>query len=479
MLEGQLPDWLDAAKLPPIVVEDRVLPQECIGTILFTHLLSSIDGERELLRKVRAFADPRSLDAFALALFDQWHDSGADSEDRWVMTALRVFGGGWVCLRLEDQLPTWPAQSLYQRANLALECLEEINSEHSLTTLVHFAHLAKKVPWLRAVMPILSRLAEQRKQPMEQLLDFVPRFGMEQGACLQFEGQRFQLGLTRDMQPCLFDEKRRRLDEFPKAQSWPEPYAWQLARSEWVIFAQRVKTLLPLQRTRLERAMRDQRQWSAHDFWHDLATHPLLAPLVRGLVWVVMDGNKPTMTFRVGEGACVDLAGNRLTLPADSTIALAHPAMLPRDERLIWSDALAENDQTPPFVQLARKPFLVAKAEQAEIICERFLKRTLSGRAALAHLAAQGWTQHSAQNRVQKHFPISRQIACITFAQSVSVTTPASNPERVQVDECYITEVPLAKQLALPNLKHRMRLGEVDPVVFDEMLRVIEECLHL
>jgi hypothetical protein len=210
-----------------------------------------------------------------------------------------------------------------------------------------------------------------------------------------------------------------------------------------------------------------------------LARHPLLGHLIRPLVWGVFEeAGHLRLPFRVTQGGgCVDLAGSPIDLAPGALVGIVHPTMLTREERLVWSDLLADDNLTPPFVQLAREVHVVPEDERAKKRCERFAGRLVAGKQAARFLARQGWQgQRCATPRVWQFYPLSQQFACIEFAVPIDLDSNYNySPETVELAGCYISRMPDGKDAFSPGVKHRLKLGETDPMVYDEMVRVASE----
>jgi hypothetical protein len=232
----------------------------------------------------------------------------------------------------------------------------------------------------------------------------------------------FRMSLSPDLSPCLLDARHHRYPDLPAMQDDDDPVKIDLARAEWDVFRQRVGAIVPEQRLRLEAAMRYQRRWRAAFFTRALMSHPLLGHLVRPLVWGVFEGCNLRLPFRVVEGGCLDIAGGAVALEDDVQIGIVHPAHLPREERMVWGDVLAEQGLQPPFVQLAREVFAVEESERGKKQCERFSGRVVAGKQMAGFLVARGWQGHQYYtSRVWKWFPLSGQFGCIepTFRDRV------------------------------------------------------------
>ena len=110
---------------------------------------------------------------------------------------------------------------------------------------------------------------------------------------------------------------------------------------------------------RLERAMVDQRTWTAEEFQTVLAAHPLLWHLVRRLVWITAEGE----SFRLAEDRTLANAeDDEFTLPESALVRVAHPVDL-QDAAHAWGEVFADYEILQPFPQLGRPVHLVPAAD--------------------------------------------------------------------------------------------------------------------
>jgi hypothetical protein len=465
---AKLPRWLDPSILPPILIaEGQALPASYAGAVLTALRESTLSEPHALIPLLKEHAEPRSLDGFALAVFERWLSASGKFDERWALLALGLLGGDGACLRLEQLVGHWATQ----RAECGIECLQAIGSEQALASL----HALSSVHRVRSV---LWSMAKERNLTMEQLADSaVPHLGLQNQPRIDFGPRQFEMNVSPDLKPCLIDQRRQRRFDLPTMESDDDPVKVELAGAEWAVFQRRIDDIIPAQTLRLERAMRGQRRWPVEFFSRVLARHPLLGHLIRPLVWGVFEeAQHLRLSFRVTQGGrYVDLAGSPVVLPPGALVGIVHPTMLTREERVVWSDLLIDNDLTPPFVQLAREVHVVREDERAKNRCDRFAGRLVAGKQAARFLVRQGWQgQRYSTPRVWKFYPLSRQFACIEFAAGISIDSDYS-PETVELAGGYVSRMPDGKDLFSHGVKHRLKLGEADPMVFDEMVRVASE----
>jgi hypothetical protein len=473
----RLPRWLDPTTLPPILIAGEPLPSSCVPTVLAALRDSTLAAPAALVPLLKQHAEPRSLDAFAVALFDRWQTASGKFEEIWAMIALGLLGGDQACLRLEELMPSLPQQ----RAQVARNCLCAIDRPQALTSMLNLTrsgHLPASPVW---------QIASSRNLTIDELTDTaVPTLRLEGEPAVNLggsAGRRFRLLLAPDLKPCLLDSKHERHLDFPPMEDGDDPIKVDLARAEWDVFSSRALQVIPAETLRLEMAMRYQRRWSLPFFRDVVAKHGLLGYLIRPLVWglFVEDGRQFAVAFRVAPGGgLVDIAGRPVAEEEGGdamTVGLVHPTTLANDERLIWGDVLADNDLTPPFVQLAREVHSVEEDEQKRTVCERVAGRAVAGKRIAKFFRLHGWEgSRYMTSHVWKYFPLARQFACIVFSKELWLEYSDHNQEQVEVKCGYVTHPTKKSHIPFSHgAKYRIKLGEADPQVFDEMLRVIHE----
>ncbi|WP_067566481.1 DUF4132 domain-containing protein [Nocardia acidivorans] len=175
----------------------------------------------------------------------------------------------------------------------------------------------------------------------------------------------------------------------PAAADDPElaPVAYRSYRD----FAKERETVTTDQLRRFEAAMVDGRRWRAPAHRAMIIEHPVLGRLARRLVWATFaaDGTV-TGSFRVDQdGTLADVEDERLELPDDALVGIAHPLHLGTElER--WREVFADDELPQPFEQLERRVYGFTPAEAASNVLPRFEDRKLPT-GKLYGLRQRGW----------------------------------------------------------------------------------------
>ena len=125
----------------------------------------------------------------------------------------------------------------------------------------------------------------------------------------------------------------------------------------------------------------------------ELMKHPLLAPMLGGLV-LVGDG---VLGYPIHGGQVLeDFAGNKEALKKDENVRIAHPIdLLPAKTWQAWQRDCFAKERIQPFKQVFRELYTLTKTEKDEgTQTRRYAGHQIQPRKALALLGGRGWVHH-------------------------------------------------------------------------------------
>jgi hypothetical protein len=459
----RLPKWIDVSQFPTILVNDKPLAAECVPMVLDALRKSSLSEAQPLVVLLKEHAEPRSLEAFAIALVDRWHLASSKSEDNWALNGVVHFGQDRAALRLESLIALMGNSEQNVKCRAATDALAAIDCVQALASLQTLSRIRSGRAWVYYASQTFQRTLKDRNILADFADDFaISTLGLESPQCLDLGRRSFTLSLSPTLQPCLLDARHHRVSELPAIASEDNPVQYELAVAQWTDFRNRANHILNIQRRRLEREMRSEKRWPV-DLFLSLISHPLMNHLYRAIVFGVFDIDSRTLlsSFRVIQSECVDIAGRPIAFPEGATIGIVHPTQMGQIERGIWGDCLAEHDLTPPFVQLARVPHTVP-AEQSFLYYSEQLKGRLLDHGEQFSPNRSGWRSCAGGwLTLWKLFPVARQVAVIMIITADS-----------RIDRC--TFVACANPTNFIPAGPPLSLGEVDALVYDETMRVGE-----
>lgn len=480
----KLPRWISLSSLPPIIVQGagKRLAASEVGKVL-TALAAKPQGASTgpgaaLLTAVKQAAEATSLDAFAWKLFELWQGMGCDSNGRWALRAVGRLGGDGCVLKLTPLLRAWPGESQHARAVLGLACLQEIGSDRALMALNSIAQKLKFKGLRQKAQETIQGIATARGLTPEQLADrIVPDCGLDArgSRVFDFGPRQFRFVLGPAMKPLVRDAAGQVRSDLPAPVKSDDPGKAAAAIAEWKLLKKTLREMLKLQAERLEDAMISGRRWSPADFQSCFVQHPLMVNLVRQLVLAVYDdAGRVSRTLRVTEDQGVaDQNDEETSLPSTEQIGVVHPAHLDESSRAAWGQVLGDYEIIPPFPQLTRQ---ICRPESHELEATQITRLrgakipgiVLYGMLERSHWLRDtpadggGFMQHS------RHFPAAQLTAVIRYTPGFSIGWYEAPQE---LEALYFVPGHV-KPTCWGEPRNAIRIKDVDPVVFSEVLRL-------
>lgn len=299
----RLQPLFETSQLPPLTLREPDLDLAWDPTNVVVGLRMQY-GKRQQLPvsdAMRQLFTPHSLDAFVLAMVEQWAAEDTPSNRTWVLRVVGALGG--------DRCATWMVERLEQWSHArAMQFTEALVQMGTPIGVAGIWMMARSGEGSRAdhAAEVLRVMARNRGCLQDDLMDrAVPR-----NPDLSHEGR--------------FDIITRR---------------WM----EWLMVSGH--------------------QLSQRDFEHYVATGPR-AELAQRLVWGAYRGTELVATFAVsGVGGSYWGSDEAVVgLPSDTRIGVPHPVEMAWEEQLAWDKAFG-GSRLQPFLQL-RRPVAVVRPEE-------------------------------------------------------------------------------------------------------------------
>ena len=394
------PAFFDPVRLPQIMLkEGGALPTASVNAI--GQALAKIDTV--VVGVAKDTCTSRSLAKWAWELFVAWEGAGGPAKEKWAMLALGRFGDDDAAQKLTAKIRKWPGESQHKRATWGLEVLHGIGSDVALMCLNGIAQKVRYKALQRNARSKMDEIAKRRGFTTEELEDrLVPDLDLEDDGSMELDfGPRgFRVGFDEALKPYVVDAKGKRRANLPKPGVKDDAAIAGESVERFKAMKKSVRALAKIQVARLESAM-GRRRWSAEDFEAFLVHHPLMFHLVKRVVWGVLPdgGDVQTSTlFRVAEDRTyADVADEPMTLPADSTICLAHRIHISDDDRKTWRALFADYELVAPFDQLDRDVFRLEPGDATHTEIIKFKDRQVET-AKLRGLQSRGWRHGSPQD---------------------------------------------------------------------------------
>lgn len=476
-----LPDWVPVSTLPAILVNGMRLPEADVTALLAAFRTQKGDDRPAVAGAIRAHADPRSLDAFAWALFTAWNKAGFPSKDKWSFLACGWLGGDNTARQLTPLIREWPGQSQHQRAKTGLEVLRMIGTDIALTMLNSIAQKLKFAALKQRARDLMDLIAADRGMSRAELEDrIVPDLDLDERGerIFDYGPRQFRLVIGQDYKPRAKGPDDKVKDSLPAPNSKDDAEKAKLAKADWTAFAKVLKGVLELQRARLEQAMVTMRRWQVADFEAFLVKHPVMTHLTRRLVWGQY--TSPTAvasTCRVtDEGEYADAKDRPVKLDPTLTVGIVHPMQLSEADRNAWGQVFGDYEIVPPFPQLGRPVYGLEADEATATELHRVDDAEINSGKVWGFMEKRGWdrgssSDHGVVMEFAKHYPAANVTAVIDIDPGIARGALDMLGTDQQITGCYFLRGhynPVAYARHQDTAK--IPLGQVDPVALSETL---------
>lgn len=389
----ELPTWLKARALPPIVLANGSRLSED-ATLRFLELLA-LREPREL-KELREACDQVALDAFLSALFDAWVRSRSQRED-WVLHANAGLGGALARRGLVRTATAWAKERrTRERAGDLIHALELAGMD----AVSELGEIVRKGPRLLAeiAQEVLGGIAKREGATAEEVADrAVPTLDLDSRgrATVDFGSRRFEVVLGDDLSARVIDEQGKTVSAL-RVNKLDDPAKARIGMERIRALKKQLSELATSASYRLEQAMITGRSWRAPIFQSTLLSHPILGSLARRLIWVRSGGDEPSRSFRVAEDQSLATVDDEaLELAPHHTLELAHPLTHALDA---WSGVMLDYGILQPFPQIGRGVFRPTAEELEANVLSRFRGRPALQMAIMGRLKARGWERVSSFN---------------------------------------------------------------------------------
>ena len=472
--------WLVAPMLAPLRHGSGRVGTAAVEQMLAGLRTASLSEPCPLAEALKSAFEGGVLDAFAWSLFSQWQGAGGPSKDKWAMAALGHLGSDASVLRLVPLIREWPGESQHQRAVFGLEVLRRIGTDAALMGLNGIAQKVKFRGLKEKAIALMEEIAASRGLSREELADrIVPDCGLDARGTRVFDfgPRQFRFVLAGDMKPLVRDAAGKAKPDLPAPGKSDDPALAERAVAEWKLLKKTLRETLKVQADRLEDAMISGRRWSTADFDALLVRHPLMVNLVRQLLWASYGADgRPRTLFRVTEDQTLaDVEDAAIPLPADGAIGIVHPAHLTGEQLSAWGQIFADYEIIPPFQQLARRLCRPAPEDLGLTAITRYAGPKVPGIVMYGMLERSHWLRDTPADaggfmQHSKPFHAAKVTAFIAYDPGMGIGY-YDEPQSLQ-------EIYFVPGHAVPDMwgKHtnRLKIGDVDPVVLSEVLRLAE-----
>lgn len=394
----RLPDWIRPALLPRILLANGALLTDATLVLEMMAFSEPSAPYRGLVDFARA-CDRRSLDAWLVALLEQWVAAEGPPSGRTFLAAAVAIADGEACTRIGRWIRDWGRRS--QTRAWAIDAIDALGRGGALglSTLADVAQKGVRGEVAAHADEILRDAARDRGLTEDDLADLVvPTFDLERGATttLDFGPRTFTVRLDGMLDLVVFDGAVAS-STLPRAKKTDDPVKARAAAAKFKALKKSVAAVARSSALRLELAMTSRRTWRPPHFADAIVRHPLLGAIARRLLWAAFEGDELRFAFRIAEdGTYADANDQPITID-DGLIRLIHPIDLPTAEATRFADVFADYEILPPFPQLGRTHFEPDARERERSSVLRWAGIEAPFMAICGRLEARGWRRDPAE----------------------------------------------------------------------------------
>jgi hypothetical protein len=475
------PAWLDLNDMPPIVLSDHRLNPEQLAVLLNCLQVSTLEDPPVITTKLRAHAEPRSLDRFAWFLFETWLRNGGSSKENWAMFSLAFLGSDAIVPRLAHLIRQWPGESNHKRAVVGLECLRTIGSDAALMQINAIAEKVSFKGLKSKAEECMEAIAETRQLSRDRLADrIIPRIGFERSGerLFDFGDRHFIVTIGSDFKPVITDQAGKPRAELPTPAANDDSDLAQAAINEFKLLKKALRDLVSIQSTRLEQAMILSRRWFTDEFTSFLLNHPLMPQLLKRFVWGGFDmmGKLKSSFAIISRDEIVNGRGEPVDLSTFCEVGLLHPLQLPCDELTAWRADFKARKIEQTFAQLDRPLQQISTKEEHDVEILRLRNMRIPAVVIVGVLDKHGWQrgpvmEGGCYTEHLKYFPRADLTALVTY-QGITTGMPAESDDQY-IEYCAFLSGKVSAEYDR-EFQKGLPLGKVDPIVLSEVLSDLE-----
>ncbi len=404
---GKLPPFADASALPaPILAKTNTpLPRRAVENLLAILSVAPKDFTHPVVREIKDACTQASLDAFVWTLVSDYVLAGGNARFDWALFAAGHLGSDDIARKIDLTARKW-VQKNVELMQKSLDVLALIGTDVALSFCYERGLAAKFEDTQLRARQILEEVAGRRGVTYEELEDnLVPELGLDAGPLvLDYGDRKFEVKLDERLAPFVVEDGQRK-DKPPKATKRDDKDKVKIAIERFETFRDDLSHVARTQLLRLERAMREAREWEIDAWLREIVRHPLLRYVASRLVWRIDSG--ASMLVRVAEdGSLANDSDARVEPPKDARVRVAHRIDASPDAWSKMARVFADYSVLQPFEQLARETFEKPK----DVKYTQIVGKKAAWNAVDDLLTGRGWLRTPPENGTVRviEFPLDR-----------------------------------------------------------------------
>ena len=435
---------------------------------------------------------------YAHSIYNKWLEDGAQFKERWVLYFYAIHGGMEVLTVLGQCIKEWAENSRGAIAAEAVNAMVLNGSSQALMQIDHMAHKFKHKQVKKAAVQALEHAAEELGITSEELGDrIVPNLGFDQNMeqIYDYGTRKFRVYLTPSLELEIFDEDGKKRKSMPAPGTKDDAQKAKLANTEFKQMKKQLKSIVAMQKFRLENALLSGRCWDTEGWKALFVANPVMHSFAIGLIWTAYSQGERLTTFRYMEdGTFNTVDEEEYELPEGAVIGLAHPIEMAEEELEGWKEQLSDYEIVQPIMQLEKKIYLLEEDEKQSLDLNRFHGRKIHGLSLHGRAAKFGWSKGSVED-AGVFYTFYREDVTKRIKEEDDSVRLEGNAVELQFSGMYVGMFDNEEDVEIENVrfyhpgtvdhgsyvydraddKKAIPLGEVEPRYMSEMLGQLEE----
>jgi hypothetical protein len=446
----KLPSWVDVGALPPLrLVAGGRLPGARVASLLAWLAESGPEADADVAREVRATLAEDARGELVKAVLQAWLAASAPPKDGWVLPLAASLAPESAADTIARLIEGWAREGRARRAVLGTDALVQMGTDAAVFAIQRLAAKSISPALQERATQALLEIAEARGVTADVLEELVlPDLGLDIAGQvrLDYGARRFRAGFDERSKAAVRDDQGRPLARLPAAAKADDARMAEESQQRWREVRAAGEFVLTRQAVRFERAMCARRTW-APDAFDRLVRHPLVAQIAKRLVFRAGD-----TLFRIAEDwTLADVEDREWLRPAGAHVVIPHRLEVDDRTAEAWDALLGAYGIVPPFPQMQRPVFRPTEREQAASEILRVQGRPTS-RSKMYGLRHRGWEG-----------PPDEQGTILAKRLDEAGDLVAY----LEVADAQLGRVRVRGGA-------RVRLGDLDPVVFSELVRDLD-----
>ncbi len=350
-------------------------------------------------------------------------------------------------------------------------CVNALALMPGLAAVAHLNRLSQRVKYdvaLRLIEKALEGAAQRNGLSREDLEAMsVPRFGLDaEGVRLETAGDcQARLTVNSEGAQLVWSRGAKPLKSVPaEAKSKHAELVKECKRIE-----KELDAMVGAQRQRLERHLMTRPETALSQWREWYIDHPVTAVHARRLVWEFLESDRRFLGFW-RDGRILDWAGAEQRPSPEARVRLWHPIDSDPQTVLSWRCWLEDQGVRQPFKQAHREVYILTEAERrTETYSNRFAAHILRQHQFAALCRERGW-QYNLMGQWDSHNTPTLDLPRLGLRAEFFVDSPANE----EVSDHAIYLLIATGQVRFVRGREAVRLEEIPPVVFSEVLRDVD-----